>query len=134
MANIGLLYDDVALGRPIMPPHAACVRLAQVRWDPRVPLSLENCVVGEMKDVSCAISRAFSMPDEGALYEELGVTHRMTMSMRLESRSIPLSSVMGSLSGVPRRCGASMLLLSSSFGSGRCSSMLQLHFSMSTKP
>jgi hypothetical protein len=35
-----------------------------------VRLSLDNCVVGEMKEVS----RVFSMPDEGALYEELGVT------------------------------------------------------------
>ena len=49
--DIGLLYDDFALGRSIVPPHAACVRPALVRWDPRVPLSLENCVVAEMKDV-----------------------------------------------------------------------------------
>ena len=44
-----------------------------MRWDPRAPLSLENCVVGEMKEVSRALSRVFAVPDEGAVYEELGV-------------------------------------------------------------
>ncbi|KAH9974451.1 hypothetical protein BGW80DRAFT_181791 [Lactifluus volemus] len=89
MADIALLHGDFALGRSVVPPHAACVRPAQVRWDPRTPLSLENYVVGEMEEVLRAISRVFPMPDEGALY-----------------------SAMGSLSGVPRRCGASRLLVS----------------------
>jgi tRNA threonylcarbamoyladenosine dehydratase len=70
-AAIALLYDDFALGRSIVPPHTACVRLALVRWDPSVPLSLENCVVGEMKEVSRAMLRVFAMPDSGAVYEEI---------------------------------------------------------------
>jgi hypothetical protein len=49
-ADIALLYDDFSLGRSIVPPHAACVRPALIRWDPRAPLSLENCVVAEMKE------------------------------------------------------------------------------------
>jgi tRNA threonylcarbamoyladenosine dehydratase len=36
-ADIALLYDDFGLGRSIVPPHTACVRLALVRWDPRAP-------------------------------------------------------------------------------------------------
>ncbi|KAH9971597.1 hypothetical protein BGW80DRAFT_1561591 [Lactifluus volemus] len=70
IGDIALLYDDFALGRSVVPPHAVCVRPALVRWDPRTPLSLENCVVGEMKEVSRAMSRVFSMLDADAVYEE----------------------------------------------------------------
>ncbi|KAH9974461.1 hypothetical protein BGW80DRAFT_1491956 [Lactifluus volemus] len=67
-ADIALLYDDFVLGRSIVPPHSACVRPALVRWDPRAPLSLENCVVREMKGI--AISRVFAIPDADAVYED----------------------------------------------------------------
>ncbi|KAH9037426.1 hypothetical protein EDB83DRAFT_2507702 [Lactarius deliciosus] len=53
--DIALLYDDFALGRSIVPPQAACVRPALVRWDPRMPLSLENCVVAEFKEAERAV-------------------------------------------------------------------------------
>ncbi|KAH9974448.1 hypothetical protein BGW80DRAFT_1251654 [Lactifluus volemus] len=69
-ADIALLDDDFTLGRSIVPPHSACVRPALVRWDPRTPLSLENCVVGEMKEVSRAMSRVFAMHDADAVYED----------------------------------------------------------------
>ena len=64
-----MLYDDFALGRSIVPPHAACVRPALIRWDPRVPLSLENCVVAEMKEVGRAMRNVFAVPEEGAPLE-----------------------------------------------------------------
>jgi hypothetical protein len=64
--DIALLCDDFALGRSIIPPHAACVRPALIRWDPRVPLSLENCVVAEMKEVGHAMRNVFAVPEEGA--------------------------------------------------------------------
>jgi hypothetical protein len=48
MADIVSFYDDFTLGRSIVLPQSACVRPELVRWDPRAPLSLENCVVGEM--------------------------------------------------------------------------------------
>ena len=54
-----------------MPLHAAWVRPAVVRWDPRVSLSLENGVVGEMKEVSHAMLHVFAIPDEDAVYEEI---------------------------------------------------------------
>ncbi|KAH9974445.1 hypothetical protein BGW80DRAFT_181570 [Lactifluus volemus] len=69
-ADIALLYDDLALGRSIVPPHSACVRSTLVRWDPRALLSIENCIVGEMKEVSRAMSRVFAMPDADAVYED----------------------------------------------------------------
>ncbi|KAH9971479.1 hypothetical protein BGW80DRAFT_442368 [Lactifluus volemus] len=69
--EIVLLYDDFVLGRSIVPPHAACVRPTLVRWDPRAPLSLENSAVGDMMEVSRAMSRIFAMPDEAAVHEEI---------------------------------------------------------------
>jgi len=64
--DIALLYDDFALGRSVVPPHAACVRPALIRWDPCAPLSLENCVVAEMKDVVRAAEDVFLVVDEGS--------------------------------------------------------------------
>ena len=72
-ADIGLLYDDFALGRSFVPPHAACARPALVCWDPRAPLSLENCVVAEMKDLERVMCGVFLTP--GALFHvTLGLT------------------------------------------------------------
>ena len=59
------MYDDFALGRSIVPPQAACVRPALVRWDPRAPLSLENCVVAEFKEAERAVRSVFATPQEG---------------------------------------------------------------------
>ncbi|KAH9023347.1 ubiquitin-protein ligase molybdopterin-converting factor [Lactarius pseudohatsudake] len=63
--DIALLYDDFALGRSIVPPQAACVRPALVRWDPRLPLSLENCVVAEFKEAERAVRSVFATPQDG---------------------------------------------------------------------
>jgi len=68
-ADIALLYDDFALGRSIVPPHAACVRPALMRWDPRAPLSLENCVVAEMKEVARATWSIFAISEKNGLSE-----------------------------------------------------------------
>ncbi|KAH9971577.1 hypothetical protein BGW80DRAFT_1460529 [Lactifluus volemus] len=50
--DIGFLYDDFALGRSIVPPHAACVRAG-------------------IEEVSRTMSRVFAMPGEDAVYEEI---------------------------------------------------------------
>ncbi|KAI0268505.1 hypothetical protein BGY98DRAFT_1091490 [Russula aff. rugulosa BPL654] len=68
-ADIALLFDDFALGRSIMPPHAACVRPALIRWDPCAPLSLENCVVAEIKEVGRAMRYVFAVPEDGKPWE-----------------------------------------------------------------
>ncbi|KAI0052266.1 hypothetical protein FA95DRAFT_1553584 [Auriscalpium vulgare] len=60
-ADIGLLLDDFSVGRAVRPPHAVCARPALVRWDPRAPLSLENCVVGEVRDVDAAVEAVFGV-------------------------------------------------------------------------
>jgi hypothetical protein len=36
-----------------------------VRWDPRAPLSLENCVVAEFKEAERAVRSVFATPQEG---------------------------------------------------------------------
>ncbi|KAF8263085.1 hypothetical protein EI94DRAFT_1741809 [Lactarius quietus] len=63
--EIALLYEDFALGRSIVPPQAACVRPALVRWDPCAPLNLENCVVAEFKEAERAVRSVFATPEEG---------------------------------------------------------------------
>ncbi|KAH9971520.1 hypothetical protein BGW80DRAFT_1561526 [Lactifluus volemus] len=103
-ADDSLLYDDFALGRSIVPPHSVCVRPVLVRWDPRVLLSLENRVMREIKEVSRAMSRVFAMPDADAMYEIPWVP---TERKATPSRSIPLGSRMGSLSGGVGRRGCS---------------------------
>ncbi|KAH9956336.1 hypothetical protein BC827DRAFT_1232146 [Russula dissimulans] len=70
-ADIALLYDDFALGRSIVPPHAACVRPALIRWDPRAPLSLENCVVAEMKEVARATWSIFATSEKNGSPEQV---------------------------------------------------------------
>ena len=64
-ADIALLYDDFALGRSIVPPQASCVRPTLVRWDPRGPLSLGNCVVAEFKEAERAVGSVFATPQFG---------------------------------------------------------------------
>jgi len=66
-----LLYDDFALGRSIVPPHAVCVRPTLMRWDPRAPLSLENCVVAEMKEVVRATWNIFAISEKSGSPEEV---------------------------------------------------------------
>ena len=69
-ADIALLYEDFSLGRSIVPPQAACVRPALVRWDPRAPLSLENCVVAEFKEAERAVRSVFATSQEGEIRDE----------------------------------------------------------------
>ncbi len=41
------------------------MRPALVRWDPRAPLSLENCVVAEFKEAERAVRSIFATPQDG---------------------------------------------------------------------
>lgn len=47
--DISFIFEDLHRGRSIVPPHDIN-RPTLVRWDPRLPLSLENCVVFESKE------------------------------------------------------------------------------------
>lgn len=82
--DVALLYDDFALGRSIVPPHASCVRPALIRWNPRAPLSLENCVVAEMKEVGRAMRCVFAVPEEGKPPEAVSESYITPPPQRLD--------------------------------------------------
>ncbi|KAG1721440.1 hypothetical protein EDB19DRAFT_1961149 [Suillus lakei] len=43
--DVALIFEDLHLGRSVVPPHAVPAHPALVRWDPAKPLTPENCVV-----------------------------------------------------------------------------------------
>jgi len=43
--DVALIYEDLYLGRSVIPPHDVPAKPALVRWDVSRPLSVENCVV-----------------------------------------------------------------------------------------
>ncbi|KAG0703571.1 hypothetical protein DFH29DRAFT_998396 [Suillus ampliporus] len=45
--DVALIFEDLHLGRSVVPPHAVPVHPALLRWDPAKPLTPENCVVFE---------------------------------------------------------------------------------------
>ena len=59
--DIALLFEDISLARSIVPPHATCARPALLRWDPSLPLSLENCIVAEYKEAESAVKDVFGV-------------------------------------------------------------------------
>ncbi|KIY49835.1 hypothetical protein FISHEDRAFT_65206 [Fistulina hepatica ATCC 64428] len=48
--DVSFIFEDLHLGRSIIPPHEVPARPALVRWDASRPLSLENCVVMDHKE------------------------------------------------------------------------------------
>ena len=57
-------------GRSYRLTRLACVQTpALVRWDPHAPLSLENCVVAEMKEVERMMWNIFAVLGAGVLCE-----------------------------------------------------------------
>ncbi|KIK68234.1 hypothetical protein GYMLUDRAFT_35612, partial [Collybiopsis luxurians FD-317 M1] len=50
--DIALIFEDIYRGRSVLPPHEVPTKPALVRWDLSQPLTLENCVVMEEKDVT----------------------------------------------------------------------------------
>ncbi|KAJ7496426.1 hypothetical protein FB451DRAFT_1074472 [Mycena latifolia] len=50
--DVALLFEDVHRGRSVLPPHLVPVRPTLVRWDPRAPLGVQNCVVMEAGDAA----------------------------------------------------------------------------------
>ncbi|KAH9974474.1 hypothetical protein BGW80DRAFT_1458523 [Lactifluus volemus] len=103
-ADVGLFYDDFALGRSIVPP--ACMRAG-------------------IEEVSRTISRVFAMPGEDAVYEEIVCFNRV--QGYVDALGEPIDPALfdnGSLSGAPRRRGGI-------FAIGHSSNIS--HFWMSTK-
>lgn len=48
--DVSLIFEDVSLGRSVIPPHDVPSRPTLVRWDASRPLTVDNCVVMEHKD------------------------------------------------------------------------------------
>lgn len=48
--DVALIFEDLYRGRSVVPPHDVPTRPTLVRWDPSLPLSIQNCVVFELND------------------------------------------------------------------------------------
>lgn len=48
--DVALVFEDLYLGRSIVPPHNVPARPQLLRWDPLQPLIPENCVVFEFAE------------------------------------------------------------------------------------
>lgn len=48
--DVALVFEDLYLGRSIVPPHNVPARPQLLRWDPLKPLIPENCVVFEFAE------------------------------------------------------------------------------------
>ncbi|KAG9308348.1 hypothetical protein JVU11DRAFT_12114 [Chiua virens] len=48
--DVALIFEDLSLGRSVVPPHNVPSRPQLLRWDPLKPLTLENCVVFEFAE------------------------------------------------------------------------------------
>ncbi|KAI0029305.1 hypothetical protein K488DRAFT_88876 [Vararia minispora EC-137] len=62
--DIALIFEDISLARTILPPHPTCARPALIRWDPSLPLSIENCVVMEYREAERAVVDVFGVVTE----------------------------------------------------------------------
>ena len=48
--DVAMIFEDLHRGRSVIPPHVVPSRPVLVRWDPKVPLTAENCTVMEHTD------------------------------------------------------------------------------------
>ncbi|KZP17386.1 hypothetical protein FIBSPDRAFT_793232 [Athelia psychrophila] len=64
--DISLLFEDVHRGRSLIPPHPVPTRPALVRWDPALPLALDNCVVMESAEADKHMRECFGVVNAGA--------------------------------------------------------------------
>ncbi|EDR10387.1 uncharacterized protein LACBIDRAFT_152374, partial [Laccaria bicolor S238N-H82] len=48
--DVALIFEDLHRGRSVIPPHNVPSRPTLVRWDPLLPLTVDNCVVMEFAD------------------------------------------------------------------------------------
>ena len=57
--DAGLLFEDIHRGRSVIPPHAVPSRPALVRWDPNLPLTLDNCVSMDFAEAEKHVKECF---------------------------------------------------------------------------
>jgi len=58
--DVGMLFEDIHRGRSVVPPHPVPVRPALVRWDPTLPLGIDNCVAMEFSEAEKHMKECFS--------------------------------------------------------------------------
>ncbi|KIJ16407.1 hypothetical protein PAXINDRAFT_168540 [Paxillus involutus ATCC 200175] len=61
--DVALLFEDLYLGRSVVPPHNVPVRPQLLRWDLTKPLTLENCVVFEFREAEEHSKECFGIGD-----------------------------------------------------------------------
>lgn len=61
--DVGLIFEDLYRGRAAVPPFDVPTRPALVRWDPKRPLTMDNCVVFEYKDAERHEKECYAAPE-----------------------------------------------------------------------
>lgn len=64
--DVALIFEDLHLGRSVVPPHAVPAHPTLLRWDPAKPLTLENCVVFESAEAAKHVRECLTPPTEEA--------------------------------------------------------------------
>lgn len=57
--DVGMLFEDIHRGRSVIPPHAVPTRPVLARWDPNLPLGIDNCVAMEFDDAEKHMKQCF---------------------------------------------------------------------------
>jgi len=63
--DVALIFEDLHRGRSIIPPHAVPSRPVLVRWDPKAPLAVDNCIVMEHGDAEKHATYCLGMNTSG---------------------------------------------------------------------
>jgi tRNA threonylcarbamoyladenosine dehydratase len=61
--DVALVFEDLHLGRSVIPPHNVPSRPVLVRWDPELPLTLDNCVVMDHGECEKHLKECYAKDD-----------------------------------------------------------------------
>ncbi|KAG1872968.1 hypothetical protein DFJ58DRAFT_760559 [Suillus subalutaceus] len=64
--DVALIFEDLHLGRSVVPPHVVPAHPTLLRWDPAKPLTLENCVVFESTEAAKHVRECLTPQTEEA--------------------------------------------------------------------
>ena len=59
--DISLLFEDIHRGRSLIPPYPVPTRPTLIRWDPALPLGIENCAVMEWGEAESHMKECFGV-------------------------------------------------------------------------
>lgn len=69
--DVSFIFEDLHRGRSVIPPHEVPTRPSLVRWDMSRPVTLDNCVVMELKDADKHVKSTTG--EDGKLVDPRGV-------------------------------------------------------------